>query len=220
MKEIQSKYPSYEEFTKCNYEIRTGIDSNITVVFKATYIRNLESDNTVREYKVLQIKTEHLGHTIELISIPDSKDSYEKILNSISRLRLEKEKKNMSSHKCNFNKIGMSKIADVIQALDNICPGPTKNEVNSKKGRIKIKGKRIFYDEKGVILKIKDTKEQFESKLEPGYIFDLEKGIMMALLKSEGYTYTDIEHLMIKAASKSEIGRIMNLWYGDNKKSK
>ena len=75
----------------------------------------------------------------------------------------------------------------------------------------KIKGKKIFFDKKSVILKTVGSKESFTATNNDDK-FDLEKGIMMALLKSEGYTYSHIEKLIKEARPKSEIARVVSQW--------
>ena len=73
-----------------------------------------------------------------------------------------------------------------------------------EKGNIKLKGKKVFANEKVTILRVGDKKFIAKNTDE---VYDLEKGIMMALLKSEGYTYQDIKQLMDRARPVSEINK-------------
>ncbi len=82
-----------------------------------------------------------------------------------------------------------------LNLVDSNRPNPRENE---RKGNIKLKGKKILKNKKVTILVQKNAygKDMRYISRNTDSTYDLEKGVMMALLLSEGYTYKDIKQLI------------------------
>ena len=102
----------------------------------------------------------------------------------------------------NSNATTVAKATD-LAGLDTVIKEYYMNFIG---GNIKLKGKKIYYNENVTILTIKDQNKKFISKNTDDH-YDLEKGIMMSLLKSEGYTYQDVKQLMDRAKPVSEMSK-------------
>lgn len=143
-----------------------------------------------------------------MAKLPQTREEYvDSMHQTLNYLRvkldtLEKENKQLREEIYKLEKIKKENI-NMNPFKISLITNPYFSQDN-RRGNIKLKGKKVFANEKVTILRVGDKKFIAKNTDE---VYDLEKGIMMALLKSEGYTYQDIKQLMDRARPVSEINK-------------